>query len=247
MTNFKRPRMLLCGLIAAITLMLPFGAVAAPAPAVELWPGGVVFYRFSSDVPTFYRLELKLAMEAWMASGVVVFVEKPNSLSSRLAWLFGADTSLLIRRNRNLNVFGLSSLGAGRWRLLEFNPELDDERWLRSSFTHELGHVLGLLHEHQRADRDLYIDIPIDFIARAGERAADYQSYDDWPALGDVSPYDYDSIMHYGSNIDGNRLVRRDTGKRIPLAEKPSAGDLRRVRLLYADESVRREAFLPLS
>jgi len=60
---------------------------------------------------------------------------------------------------------------------------------------HELGHVLGFFHEHQRWDRDQCVTIHYENI-RPG-RAGDY----DWIAktnwLVSTLPYDYRSIMHY--------------------------------------------------
>lgn len=58
---------------------------------------------------------------------------------------------------------------------------------------HEIGHAVGLWHEHQRDDRDLRVTVWIDNVitdkwhnfAKKGEGGID------------VGPYDYDSIMHY--------------------------------------------------
>ncbi len=66
---------------------------------------------------------------------------------------------------------------------------------------HELGHALGLDHEHQRSDRDQFITINFDNVG-AG-RASQFT------IIGDTDnhrAYDFDSIMHYGDtafSVDG--------------------------------------------
>jgi len=60
---------------------------------------------------------------------------------------------------------------------------------------HELGHVVGFFHEHQRWDRDQYVRIHYENIKPG--RAVDY----DWIAstnwILSTLPYDYHSVMHY--------------------------------------------------
>lgn len=60
---------------------------------------------------------------------------------------------------------------------------------------HEIGHTLGLWHEHQRWDRDKYIRI-------ITNNVANYRSQF-WRQRTDTFelPYDYGSIMHYGSKV----------------------------------------------
>uniref|UniRef100_A0AAF5CZ99 Metalloendopeptidase n=2 Tax=Strongyloides stercoralis TaxID=6248 RepID=A0AAF5CZ99_STRER len=60
---------------------------------------------------------------------------------------------------------------------------------------HELGHALGLVHEHSRKDRDKYVTINYDRMAHKGKdkfsihNSSYYHNY--------LTTYDYASIMHY--------------------------------------------------
>jgi len=65
---------------------------------------------------------------------------------------------------------------------------------------HELGHVIGFWHEHQRYDRDNYIKV-IEENLDGSEPAR--KSYEKIPAvfLNDHGVgYDYASVMHYGKD-----------------------------------------------
>ena len=98
---------------------------------------------------------------------------------------------------------------------------------------HELGHVFGLLHEHQRADRDFYINYNcrnvIGFDGALAKARADGYTEDQlctqlgvaqmygWagaefvrfaPSATDiVSPYDFHSIMHYDCRHGANSAI----------------------------------------
>ncbi|VDK34291.1 unnamed protein product [Taenia asiatica] len=69
-------------------------------------------------------------------------------------------------------------------------------------YLHELGHVLGLDHEHTRADRDKYLHVndagvPENFkLFFTKKTKENLHTYD--------SPYDLQSIMHYGRSVSSN-------------------------------------------
>ncbi|RCN51874.1 astacin [Ancylostoma caninum] len=74
---------------------------------------------------------------------------------------------------------------------------------------HEVGHALGLYHTQSRHDRDQYIelvderiekeDLGDQFIKLTEEKNENYEL-----------PYDYGSIMHYGSSIENAKIIPKD-------------------------------------
>jgi astacin (peptidase family M12A) len=70
---------------------------------------------------------------------------------------------------------------------------------------HELGHALGLFHEHQRADRDSYVSI--DFSNVQENARSNFNLSSTVPLVGE---YDFGSVMHYQRNafaIDASKPV----------------------------------------
>ncbi|KAK6046525.1 astacin, partial [Cooperia oncophora] len=61
---------------------------------------------------------------------------------------------------------------------------------------HELMHVAGLWHEHQRYDRDNYIEVMYKNIAK--EYHDQFTKVSPFQATTYNVPYDYESLMHYG-------------------------------------------------
>lgn len=66
------------------------------------------------------------------------------------------------------------------------------------NFKHEIGHAVGLYHEHARCDRDDYVIV--------NDTGVNYDTVCDRGDDGfDVGPYDITSVMHYGtSDMDGD-------------------------------------------
>ena len=60
---------------------------------------------------------------------------------------------------------------------------------------HEIGHVIGLYHEHSRRDRDTYVRIHKENM----QAGMDFQFDQEGCAEVDIGAYDYCSIMHYGA------------------------------------------------
>lgn len=109
---------------------------------------------------------------------------------------------------------------------------------------HELGHVIGLLHEHQRWDRDQFLRVHPDVIAGyfKTESREDYailrafHNADSTAMQLAGSPYDYTSIMHYplthtvppGIPVTGTKLSTGDF-----IGTDLSRGDVIGVKRLY--------------
>ena len=67
---------------------------------------------------------------------------------------------------------------------------------------HEIGHALGLWHEHSREDRDSFIQINWFNIINGKEFNFDQHIVDS----DDIGPYDFASIMHYGPLAWSNNI-----------------------------------------
>ncbi|GFW83250.1 astacin [Trichonephila clavipes] len=63
------------------------------------------------------------------------------------------------------------------------------------TIVHELGHALGLFHEHQRSDRDEYINVYLQNVI--ANQTHNFKKTESSKELIFTS-YDYSSIMHYG-------------------------------------------------
>jgi hypothetical protein len=147
------------------------------------WPGGIIPYDISKLSPAQQSIALR-AMQRWMDTGARLKfvprkteVEYINFTGNTNA---GNNTSQVgfkkgVRTDINITAFW--------WRQEEWMP------------AHELGHVLGFFHEHERWDRDQFVTIHYENI-KAG-RAEDYDWIPRTNWIESSLPYDYHSIMHY--------------------------------------------------
>jgi hypothetical protein len=92
-------------------------------------------------------------------------------------------------------------------------------------FGHEIGHVLGLLHEHQRRDRADHVDVRMPVFRRS--------QYRPFPDVEPCGPYDLASVMHYQDSriraLPDRPITRRDN--------VISDGDRRAVAAIYGGGS----------
>jgi hypothetical protein len=156
-------------------------AIASTKP--QPWPGGIIPYDLSKLTPEQQEMVLR-AMRRWTDTGANLhFVPRTNQTE----YVFftgktdaGNNTSHTgfqpgARSDINITAFW--------WRQAEWMP------------AHELGHVLGFPHEHQRWDRDAHVKINYENI-KAG-RGHDYDWIPQTNWLVTTTAYDYRSIMHY--------------------------------------------------
>jgi hypothetical protein len=146
------------------------------------WDFGVIPYEIAPNFSDLERQRVLSAMEEWGRTAPVTFVPRTTQTGRLLVTrdeLTGNEGSPCFANVGHIfNAVARLNLGS----TCSSN---------KGTILHELGHVLGNLHEHQRADRDGYITIDYSNVPPNLYGAFDKSSF---PPLG---PYDFGSIMHY--------------------------------------------------
>jgi hypothetical protein len=158
--------------------------LAAVRNAERLWPSATVPFLIESDVPNQTRITEAIAH--WESVTPLRFVPRQNE----------NDFVAFVRHDDRC----ASDIGrdGGRQEIL-----LADT-CSSGSMKHEIGHAIGLFHEQSREDRDHHVIIHWDNIQSG--KGHNFNKYSDpvflWFGASDgqdVGPYDFQSIMHYGS------------------------------------------------
>jgi hypothetical protein len=116
---------------------------------------------------------------------------------------------------------------------IESNPQT-------GKIAHEIGHLLGLWHEHSHPGRERYIQILIQNIDNRAEILVQFQKLNS--AEVDTTAYDFGSIMHYPpdafsiNNQPTIRLLPQYSGKVIGQRVEPSDEDVKQVRKIYKNQ-----------
>jgi len=185
------------------------------------WPGGVVPVTFESSVSEPHRRLFMESCAAWMPQTGLRCVEH----SDERTWL------VVTERGPNCSAtVGAPTRGTGLFNFAEAWC------WSESAVTHDIGHVFGLIHEHQRPDRDTYVEIHAENI-----QPQYVYAYDRFATARPLGEYDFDSLMHYppiGYSANGQptivpRAEYRDRARNMGLAERPSRLDLDALAQLY--------------
>ena len=107
----------------------------------------------------------------------------------------------------------------------------------RGRIVHELGHVIGFYHEHQRPDRNKYVEILWDNLINSQYIRNDYEIMYSAHAVG--TKYDYKSIMHYGptdnsANGNATMIIKNERYQNVVgQRTKPTSTDYRQANLFY--------------
>ena len=189
----------------------------------RLWPDGIVPYRLDDSLYASGVAAVKEAVTYWnRVSGITLMSldEWPAGgavPADSVVFQYGEGCASWVgRRGGEQEIWVAPNCNAG-------------------SMMHEIGHLLGLEHEHTRPDRDQHIEIHWKNISPDKQH-----NFDAAPAgtqlLGD---YDYGSIMHYGPmnfSANGQATITPlvDTGDEMGQRIALSKGDLAAVAELYA-------------
>jgi hypothetical protein len=182
------------------------------------WEDGIIPYYLKGEFSGNDLQNIRDAMDNWENVCGVRF-EKVSPRSSAYA---------IIRVSRNE---WESSIGENNSQChMIFGSSISDV----SVITHELGHCLGLLHEHQRPDRDNYVIINWYNILTGKE--FNFEIMDNPLYIEQNYNYDYTSIMHYAPyafSKNGNPTIKAIDGSTIDPAENITDLDAGHAKAIY--------------
>ena len=188
------------------------------------WPGGCMVWRFHPGLSDDEKELAQGAMDHWQQRANVRFIKRTTQ-SSFVTFMADDDID---------DVSHSSSVGmAGGEQFIRLEPITADSSRTKTA-RHEIGHALGLKHEHMRCDRNDFVDVSNNI---KPERSSDFERKcgDDYEDVGD---YDFTSIMHYnesrGATTDGepaltgtnntNQVLLEDTASRQDVSPGDAAG-----------------------
>lgn len=145
----------------------------------NVWPGGIIPYHYISKFT----------------------IEEKNIIRESMGELESIANIQFIENDEYSDNCYIISKGDSNWSTVGYSDNDDNfySIYTTSKITilHELLHCLGLDHEHQRYDRDLYVDILWDNIY--AEYLDEFYKIEHGLINIKKFSYDYQSIMHYGN------------------------------------------------
>lgn len=144
---------------------------------IKFWSNRSVYYHFSPDFR--FKQEAILAMEDWQRNTGVRFIEGKGN-GNYVEFIHGSGAWSYIGMIGGRQTITIDA----QW----FDPI--------GTLRHEIGHTLGLKHEHARPDRDKYIKVNYSNIPPFYKQYYDKENSE---ALSLIGNFDFQSVMLYSS------------------------------------------------
>ncbi len=157
------------------------GTRSATQTGVTKWTSGAVYYAFNANVSAAHRTHFLDAAAEWAAFANLTFTARVAQAN----YIMVNDVPGLSGGNSSVGMIGgvqQLNIGSGSWN--------------RGTLVHEIGHALGLIHEHQRSDRDTFVTV----YAQNSTGGVNDGNFVKIPTSNHNGTYDFLSVMHYSRN-----------------------------------------------
>ncbi len=159
------------------------------------WPNATIYYKFYNGNST-QRNTFKTATAEWTKKTNLKFVDITSYSLNRV----GYHIAVYFNQTGNNSQVGFQNTGSGSTPGQRLNLSSN----LVGVILHELGHAIGMEHEHQRSDRDDHINI--NFNNLRPEFRTFFNTKDSY-VNRIASGFDHLSIMNYASKITDPKFV----------------------------------------
>ncbi len=156
------------------------------------WPGKIVYYTIDSALPSPSRVTSAIAH--WQSKTQITFQPRTAQVNY-----------VTFRKVANVCQSNIGVIGGQQF------VDLDDNCGT-GTVVHEIGHAVGLNHEHQRTDRDTYVTINLSNVESG--KASNF-TMSSAATTSNYGAYDFDSIMHYNMTAfssNGQPTITRKDG-----------------------------------
>jgi uncharacterized protein (TIGR03437 family) len=180
----------------------------------QLWPGGIIPFQFETNctatstcsgaprsgcVSAANRAAMRAAMQVLELAANVDFQECTNNrCSGNFVHIRDSTNDTTVGSGNSCTNAARNSSPVGR---RGGQQNINIVNWdVQFIMVHELMHTLGFFHEHERPDRDTYVDVAsLCGNVRGGCTGSTYTGqFGLESAATSYGDYDFDSVMHYG-------------------------------------------------
>ncbi|OCA79984.1 hypothetical protein BBH99_04960 [Chryseobacterium contaminans] len=194
------------------------GGVASKGGATfSRWPNRTIYYTIASNMGSINVNKINTAVSEYNSKTNVRWVQRTNQ-SNYVEFIFG------------------SSNGSDGWAHIGYQGGKQtislDQYISVGSVIHEMGHTVGLYHEHARKDRDQYVSIQWNNIQDG--QAYNFNKY---TSGTDIGPFNINSVMMYWPNSyskNGLPTIKRADGTNFTYNRTGfTTGDINTINAMY--------------